>query len=261
MIAGLMHKGSGLGNQLFRYVATRTLAEDNGLQFGMICPENFKGHGFIDIDMGVHVPIEGYMESEGGKIIPVSSMLFFSEKKETLNGVDVRGYDYNVLGIQDNTIIDGEFQDEKYWGHKLPEIAKWLRTEPLFMPNDLCVIGFRGGEYKYVQDLFLPKRYWEEAISHMKAINPMMRFQAVTDDPETASQMLPAEVKITHDMATDWRSIRSARYLIIANSSFFILPALINNNVRKVISPRFWARYNTGIWATSQNYYGKFTYL
>lgn len=261
MVSGIFHKGSGLGNQLFRYVATRTIAEDKGLDFGMICPENFKGYGFLDIDMGVHVPIDGYMEAEGGAIIPVSSMFSFSENKVVRNGVDVRGYDYNVLDIQDNTIIDGEFQDEKYWGHKLPDIAKWLKTEPLFMPNDLCIVGFRGGEYKYSPDLFLPKSYWEEAIEVMKTANPMMRFMAVTDDVETASQMLPAEVKITHDMATDWRAIRGARYLIIANSSFFILPALINNNARKIIAPLHWARRNTGVWATSQNYYGKFQYI
>lgn len=261
MISGILHKGSGIGNQLFRYVATRTIAEDNDWDFGMICPENFKGYGLMDLDMGVHVPINGYMETEGGGVIPVSSMFSFTEQRIERNGIDIRGYDYNVLDIKDNTIIDGEFQDEKYWGHKLPEIAKWLRTEPLFMPNNLCIVGFRGGEYKAVPDLFLPQSYWEQAINIMKAINPHMRFMAVTDDPETASQMLPSEVKVTHDMATDWRAIRSARYLIIANSSFFILPALINNNVRKVIAPRFWARYNMGMWATAQNHYGKFSYI
>lgn len=261
MIVGLMHKGSGLGNQLFRYVATRTLAEDKGYAFGIICPENFKGLGFIDIDMGVHVPINGYMETEGGAIVPVSSMFSFSEKKVIENGVDIRPYDPEINFVEDNTIIDGEFQDERYWGHKLPELQHWFNTYPLFMPNDVCVIGFRGGEYKYVRDLFLPKTYWEQAIQIMKEINPMMRFHAVTDDPETASQMLPPEVKITHEIATDWRAVRAARYLIIANSSFFILPALINNNVQKVIAPRFWGRYNTGVWATSQNYYSKFTYI
>lgn len=259
MIAGIFHSGSGLGNQLFRYVATRTLAEDNGWDFGMIAPENFKGH-FMNLDLGMMIDVP-YAIEMGGKIVPITSTISFAEKRVEYNGVDIRGYDYNVLDIQDNTIIDGEFQDEKYWGHKLPDIGKWFGTEPLFMPNDLCIIGFRGGEYKYTQDLFLPADYWQKAIDIMKEINPNMRFQAVTDDIEAARQMLPEYVKITHDVATDWRSIRAARYLIIANSSFYILPALINNNVRKTIAPRFWGRHNTGVWATAQNYYGKFTYI
>lgn len=259
MIVGVFHPGSGLGNQLFRYVATRTLAEDNGWDFGMIGPENFKGH-FMNLDMGALIDME-YLLETGGKIIPISSLASFAEKRVDYAEIDIRGYDYGILAVQDNTIIDGEFQDEKYWGHRLPDISKWLHTEPLFMPNDLCIIGFRGGEYKYTEDLYLSKSYWQQAIGMMKAINPHMRFQAVTDDPEAAREMLPGEVKITHDVATDWRSIRAARYLIIANSSFYILPALLNNNVRKTIAPRFWARRNTGIWATSQNYYGKFTYI
>lgn len=259
MIVGLLHPGSGLGNQLFRYVAIRTLAEDNGWDFGLIGPENFKGH-FMSLDMGALVDIPYALET-GGKILPISSMASFAEKRVEYAGVDVRGYDYDILSVEDNTIIDGEFQDEKYWGHRLPDISKWLHTEPLFMPNDLCIIGFRGGEYKYTQDLYLPQSYWQKAIAMMREINPRMRFQAVTDDPEAAREMLPNDVKITHELAADWRSIRSARYLIIANSSFGILPALLNNNVRKTIAPRFWGRHNTGVWATAQNYYGKFTYI
>lgn len=259
MIAGIFHPGSGLGNQLFRYVTTRTLAEDNGWDFGMLGIQNFKG-SFMDIDLGILLDIP-YVTEGGGKLVPMSSMMSFSENKVVQNEVDVRGYDPELNFIEDNTIIDGEFQDERYWKHRIPDIAQWLRTDLLFMPNDLCIIAFRGGEYKYVQDLFLPKSYWQEAIDIMKGTNPKMRFQAVTDDPETAQQMLPPEVRITHDMAMDWRSIRSARYLILANSSFCILPALINNNARKIIAPRYWARHNTGVWATNQNYYPKFTYI
>lgn len=259
MVVGIFHPGSGLGNMLARYVMTRTLAEDKGWNFGMLGIEHFKG-SFMNIDLGSLVDIPYTIEA-GGRLVPISTMASFAEKKVVENGVDIRGWDPEINFVEDNTIIDGEFQDERYWGHKLPEITKWLDTAPLFMPNDLCIIGFRGGEYKYVPDLFLPKEYWEQAIDVMKQINPSMRFHVVTDDVETARQMLPEGMKITHDMSTDWRAIRGARYLIIANSSFYIFPALINNNVRKIIAPRFWGRYNTGVWATNQNYYGKFQYI
>ena len=45
MIAGIFHKGSGLGNQLHRYVMTRCLSLDKGMEFGMVNPELFKGDG------------------------------------------------------------------------------------------------------------------------------------------------------------------------------------------------------------------------
>ena len=35
MIVGTFWKGSGLGNQLHRYVMTRVLAADKGFEFGM----------------------------------------------------------------------------------------------------------------------------------------------------------------------------------------------------------------------------------
>ena len=52
MIHGLIHPGSGLGNQLHRYVATRVLALDKGYDFGMVAPELFKGKDFMDLDIG-----------------------------------------------------------------------------------------------------------------------------------------------------------------------------------------------------------------
>ena len=49
MIAGIFHQGSGLGNQLHRYVATRVLALDKGYEWGMENPELFKGKNFMSV--------------------------------------------------------------------------------------------------------------------------------------------------------------------------------------------------------------------
>lgn len=264
MIYGIIHKGSGLGNQLHRYVATRVLAADKGYEFGMVAPENFKGAGFMQLNMGLPFP-SGYTTlSPSGEVVPGGEGKWsrFAEKKVTENGVDIRGYDPEINFVEDNTIIDGEFQDERYFEHRLPEIDEWLTTKPLTMPNDYCVIGFRGGEFQYIPELFLPRSYYEAAMAQMRAINPRMKFVAVTDDPVLARNYLPQDVKITHDIAEDWRKIRYARYLIISNSSFYILPSLLNRHAELVIAPRFWARRNTGgPWALPQNSYKNFTYI
>jgi hypothetical protein len=244
MIYATFHQGSGLGNQLHRYVMARVLAMDNGYLFSMVNPKNFKGSGFMKLDMG----------KPSGRIDH-----FFNEKKVVENGIDIRSYDPEINFIQENTIIDGEFQDERYFEHRLSEIRRMLWVERLDMPDDLCVINFRGGEYVGVRELFLPKDYWNLAIRKMLRVNPKMKFEVHTDDVKSAREMFP-QFKCISDIGLNWRSIRYARYLILSNSSFAILPALLGN-AQVIYAPRYWARYNMKVWALPQNYYKKFTYI
>lgn len=255
MIAGIFHEGSGLGNQLFRYVATRVLAKDKACDFSMCFPDSFKGDSFMKIDKGLSWPAgERHYYHQ------------FQEKKVIENGVDIRGYDPEINFVQDMTVIDGEFQDERYFAHRLNEVREWLKVEPLEMPDDLCVIGFRGGEYTTFRDLFLPKEYWEQAIAIKRAYEPNMRFQVHTDDVVSAELMLkdllPENTSFIHDIGKNWRSIRYAKHLIIANSSFYIFPALLGD-AEHIIAPKGWARHNwkDGGWYLPQNYYKRFFYI
>lgn len=252
MIAGIFHQGSGLGNQLHRYVMTRVLALDKGYEFGILQTNNFKGKDFIRLDVGSLMLL--------GRTDPSELVGRFEEKKIVENGIDIRSYDPEINFVEDNTIIDGEFQDERYFGHRLPEIREWLKVEPLEMPDDLCVINFRGGEYKQFPELFLTKEYWNEAIKIMEEKYLNIRFEVHTDDPIAAKEFFPS-YPIIQDIGLNWRSVRYAKHLIISNSSFAILPALLNENVKEVIAPRYWARRNTKVWALPQNYYKKFKYI
>lgn len=249
MIAGIFHTGSGLGNQLFRYVATRVLARDKGYKWGMVGLDNFKGRSFMNLNINTEVFPE-MKDTVGWQI--------FNEKKTVENGIDIRGYDPEFNFVEDNTIIDGEFQDSKYFEHRLKEIDEWLKVEPVGFQEPKCVIGFRGGEFSVFPDLFLTKEYWDEAIKRMLEINPDMIFQVHTDDIETAKKFFP-DYEIIHDIGINWRSMRYAKYAIIANSSFFILPRLLNGGL--TIAPRYWARRNTKVWSMPQNYYKQFTYI
>lgn len=250
MIAGYFHEGSGLGNQLHRYIATRCLALDKGYEFGMRNPELFKGASFLNLDMGK--PVEG-IEHE-----------FQEQKVENHEKWDVRGYDPKVLEVKDNTVIDGEFQDPKYFMHHIDEIRDWLKVKPLEMPDDLCLIYIRGGEYKYVPSVFLPKEYFEKAINIMKS-KGITRFRVVSDDPEVAKRYFPEYEFIddfeNHDMGRDWRMARYAKWLILPNSSFAIFPALLNQDAKLIIAPKFWAGYNKGYWQLESNQYPQFTYI
>lgn len=225
---------------------TRTIAEDKGLPWGMVAWENFKGASFMNLDRGVEV---FNLKQE------------YNEKSEKFEGNEVRDYDWEgVNGVEDYTLVDGEFQGEQYYEHKLPEISEWLKVEPLEMPDDLCVIGFRGGEYVGIDDLFLEQDWWNTAIAWMRSMHPAIKFRVVTDDVWTAKRFFP-DIEVTHEIGMDWRQVRYAKHLIISNSSFYILPALLNENVKEIIAPKFWAGHNKGYWQLKQNQYKKFTYL
>jgi len=222
MKIGFFHEGSGMGNQLHRYVATRVKAIDEGVPFAMI--GKFKGSSFMDLQTcDTEYPV--------GKTI-----------------------------VDDNVeFIDGEFQGESVWKHRKNEVKEWLKVEPLNMPDDLCIIGFRGGEYVGVRELFLPYSYWDMAIEKVREINPNMRFEVHTDDVVTAQEFFP-NFKCIHDIGLNWRFVRYAKYLIIANSSFFIFPSLLGE-AKVIYAPEFWAGYNTGVWTTQNNKYDRFIYI
>lgn len=249
MISGIFFTGSGTGNQLHRYVMTRVLALDKNLEWGMIDTGNFKGYSFLNLDMGKPVNMEDYS--------------FYTEKRVNNDqGVDIRGYDFEgIESVKDNTIIDGEFQGYRYYEHHRDLIDRWLEVEPIDLGENICIINFRGGEYTLYPDLFLSKEYWDKAISTMREKNPNMVFRVVTDDVETARVFFP-HFEIQHEIGKDWRSIRYAKYLILSNSSFGILPAWLNTEAF-VIAPKWWARHNIsdGYWALSQNIYKNWYYL
>lgn len=257
MIYGFLHQGSGAGNQLHRIVATRVKALELGTEWGMIWnPDNSgKPRGF---------KCEDFMEFDNDRIVfQVSQEKFrqydsWVEKKIVFDGVDIRPYDPEWNFIKDNTIIEGELQSELYFQDYEKEVNEWLKVEPLDMPDDLCVIGFRGGEFSIYPDLFLTEDYWNKAIAEMGKINPYMKFEVHTDDPVLAQQFFPA-LDVVHDIGINWRSMRYAKYAIIANSSFFILPRWLNKGL--TIAPRYWGRRNTKVWSLPQNYYKRFTYI
>lgn len=253
MIQGIFHQGSGLGNQLHRYVFTRVKALDMRVDFGMQNPELFKGSFFTNIDLG--------------KPCEAQERTFTEERTNHANGTDIRPYDPKTEQIEDGTTVDGEFQSEKYFKHRIDEVREWLQCDPVpfqipfCKQEEICVLNVRGGEYRGVDDLFLPKEYWYAAMENMKKVVPNMRFGIVTDDVELCREWFP-NFFIRHDMHGDWSAINLAHYLILSNSSFAILPALLNKNVKQIIAPKYWARHNVsdGYWALDQNKYDGWFY-
>lgn len=254
MIAGIFHKGSGLGNQLHRYVMTRVLALDKGYDFSMVAPELFKGKDFMKLDMGKDSKLSYRTEVSSGKVICINKDLKLWEERGN------QFYNPEINFVEDYSIIDGEFQDERYFGHRLKEIDEWLQVDHMDIDDDTCVINFRGGEYTMFPELFLTQDYWDIAIKMMKD-KGIEHFIVATDDVQTAKTFFP-DYDCIHNVGENWRMIRYAKHLILSNSSFAILPALLNLT-KDIIAPKGWAKHNSfnGQWGTNQNYYSKFRYI
>jgi len=248
MISTRFHHGQGLGNQLWSYVFLRTLAEDLNLNFGIINPGNFKGKDFMRLDFGKE-PAAG-------------ARRVYVEKATThpLNGADIRVHDDGFKLIGDDTEIEGLFQDELYIAHRKAEIKKWLRTGQGsectdLCGDDICVMNFRGSGYVYDKNVFLPRKYWTNAMDNMRAVNPSMRFVVITEDVKSARIYFP-ELEIRHmTIGRDYSAIKNARYLILSNSSFAWFPAWLSDNLCFCIAPKYWGRHNVsdGFWSLGYN--------
>lgn len=261
MIAGVFHEGSGLGDQLFRYITVRTLAESKGREWAMLNSTDFKGDFFLNQNW----PLQklNYPNSE------------WNEKDvRDSQGNDIRSFDPEINFVEDNTVIDGSFEDSKYWGHNLNNISKWLAVEPLTVSDDTCLIGFRGGEYATQPDLFLGPSYHTKAFDEINKKKNFKEYHVHTDDPGLAEKSFPDYVKIVDNqpishskhtnMDFNWRSMRYAKYAMIPNSAFYILPRLLKHYedpTAITIAPRYWARRNTKVWARPACYYKEFTYI
>lgn len=259
MIFGFWHEGSGLGDQLFRYITVRSLAEKKGYDWGM--RGEFKGDFFLNFNRGKSV--EGNTEYAQ-----------FREKEVRENGVDIRSYDPEINFISNWTAIDGSFEDDKYWRSNLGNISKWLLTPTLEVPNTRCLIGFRGGEYKGISELFLTEEYWETAKAEIMRLRPnLSQWEVHTDDPQAAKEYIfNANIidnqQISHskhtNMGLNWASMRYAKYAIIPNSAFFILPRILKHQEDPsavTIAPRYWAGRNHNIWKRPACYYPEFLYV
>ena len=272
MIGTELLKGQGLGNQLFCYVTTRCIALRNGYEFSILGREIFgnnihsqKGLYFMEPDLGV----ESQKEDFKGQYQEKEDRLFLPNSKHDLTyGAYVAGTDEMLLQMEDGMLIGGNMQAQDYFREYKDQIRKWLKVKPEYDFKDysrenLCILNMRGGEYTSNPELFLKKRYWEQAMARMKQIREDMEFLIVTDDVAAAGKLFPKVKAIHGSLHEDYVCIKNAYYLILSNSSFAFFPAYTSETLKYAIAPKYWARHNVsdGYWASEQNIYDEFAYM
>lgn len=272
-----------LGNHMWQYAVCRAVAEDKGYEWGINPTPSHDYHKgmnqmyFMDVNFGK--PVSGIINQ-------------YHEPWKIYNGnndsVNITMFNKSLYDIDDNTIMLGDkgaaggiYQSEDYILHKRAEILKWFKikdeykkqydsklTEAGFtLDENLCVINFRGGEYKLprlMRDVMARKKYWADAINHMKERNPNMKFLLISDDPIFAKTYMPFDIPAMHiDIGFDFYVVNQAKWLILSNSSFGWWCGWLNTTANLMIAPKYWARHNIsdGYWGTGDMYTTTFTYL
>jgi len=285
MIVTELYNGQGLGNQLWCYCVTRSIAIKNNYSFGIQSPQKFKGKNlFKNIDFGQTV--EGGSGPEGGPpdSLPIGITNYYRERKE-INPIyycDVSRYDSNLVNVSDNTKIDGVMQCEDYILSIKNDIYSWLTLKTQIQDysyNNVCVIHIRGGDFFGQKEVALTENYYKTAIKYFKQINKDIEFVCVTDDLSVAKQLLPDveivsstlnsedSLKAGHhlggDISIDYAIMNSAKNIIMSNSSFAWWAVWTNQVVNNVVAPKYWARHNisNGFWSNGDSLTRDWLYL
>jgi hypothetical protein len=265
---------------MWQYTVCRTVAEKLGYEWGInSSPTHDYNNGenqmaFMDVDFGL--PVEGITQD-------------FHEEWQYYQGphehVFVTMLDKRVYDIEDNTrmighkgALGGIYQCEEYFIDRKDDVKKWfkinedhatkcnqqLKDLDIILNDDLCVINFRGGEYRNLANVILRKEYWRDSINHMLSLNSNMKFLIITDDIQCAKSYMPFDIKAIHiDIGFDFYVVNQAKWVIIANSTFSWWAAWLNDKANKILAPKYFISHNLsdGYWSVGEIYTKSFEYI
>lgn len=276
MLVTQFYKGQGLGNQLWCYAVIRSLASRRKLNFGIQSPENFKGKNIFDLDFGEKV-IGGFGPEGGPPVSLPDQIQFYLRENASYHSrypFEMTRADQKLLEINDGTKFDGNCQSLKYLPEDLLDLRQYFKIRDDMTVNnaeDMCVIHVRGGDFLSTYS-FLPKSYYEKAISAVKQFSKTEKFVIVTDDIKYCNKILPsipivgstpknepntdrASHHMGGDISVDFRLLYNAKNIILSSSTFSFWPALLNPNSPLVIAPKYWFAYNksNGWWSPHES--------
>lgn len=286
MIITEFYNGQGLGNQLWCYFVTKTIAKLNNYKFGIMSPHKFKGKEFMQLDFGESV-IGGF-GPEGGppNILPNSITNYYKEKTEhhPISRLDISGQDLNLLNLLDNTKIDGTMQSYLYIKEHRKEIIESIKIQEnkkvtIEDNSNSCFIHVRGGDFKG-SSAILYEDYYKNAMQYFIDVNKNMKFYFVTDDfhfcrsilknvEPTGSCLLQEQDinKANHHLGgpiwMDYSILNNAENIIMSASSFGWWPVWTNKNAKNIIAPKYWAAFkqSDGYWSCKDSIVENWNYM
>lgn len=211
-----------LGNFLFQFAATYSHAKKYGFDYSM--PRRSMNERLWPTPKFKNIK---YCGPQPGKV--------FMEASTT----------YAPVPDEDNLILEGYWQSEKYWHGFHKEIAEVLEFE--YKPSSYVSLHVRRGDYLQFPDEFpvLPTEYYKDAIKHFDSLG-YSRFRIYSDDIKWCQSFFLTNGKyssLQYEFSTgkfaidDMRDMYNGAGLIIANSSYSLFPALLRTDNPLIIAP------------------------
>ncbi len=254
----------GLGNQLFQYAfAKRLSAERNVIVkfdtsfFNKNQSRSFELSGIQDIKIAskgeiiqcLHLKfpyaILVYLLPHIPKFILNKSKYYIEEKYPHM-------YDSNILSKSEG-YFDGYWQCYKYVQKNITSIKEVLLASKNMKKDDskvidLVAIHIRAGDYLNIPNVkgICSRDYYTEALNIIKRTEPNAKFNIFCEDIDYAKKILPEKNDYNFvetnfkDPLLDLLHISTYKYIVIANSTFSLWAAFLNNHANIVIAPKNW---------------------
>ena len=254
-----LYPGQGLGNQLWVYSASRSIAEHLGYSFALKGVENFKGASFLNLETNVannEVEFNSFLITK--EIKKFHETTYYDKQLKYFSS----GFDARVLNLKGVIQLEGLFQSEKYFFNDLTKIKRYISIKKELLEKNkvsdkVAVLNIRGGEYKRHNKLVLPKSYWLNAIANMKEQACVDDFLIVTDDLKYANALFPNYQVLMGGIGDCYATLYNAKNIILSNSSFAYFPVKTGHSKNIVIAPKCWSRFGNPYnrWASVANCY------
>ena len=230
--------GQGLGNQLWAYAAVRGIAKKLGMPYSVGEKKYFKGDTFLEISLS------DSSDKDFDPFYIFKEQQFFDQELQYF----ATDYDTRVEKLQENTLIQGYFQSEKYLYEFNESLSDWIPLSDAMKEysqqfSETCILNIRGGEYKRHKSLILPKSYWEDGMLNVQKKTSLDKFLIVTDDPSYAKALFPNMSILNGGVAECYAALYGANSLIVSNSSFSYFPIKTRKDFPLVIAPYQWSRF------------------
>jgi len=250
--------GQGLGNQLWAYAAVRSISERLGFGFLLMGSDQFKGFDFLAISDHINISLEVYNHAKKLNNPTYYERQYYDPELKLFS----THFDKEVLELGSSHNLMGYFQSEDYFFGDTEKLKSYFSIDSNILqkntiPQDICVLNLRGGEYKRFKDLILPFSYWQNAQSNMMELYGVNKFVVVTDDYNYGKALFPEYEIISGNVGDCYAVLNNAKYIVVSNSSFSYFPIKTNLNSPVVIAPQYWSRFNNpyGRWAAPANLY------
>ena len=260
MLFTTLKHGQGLGNQLWSIFALQRFAHLLQVDFEVLCLNHLKCKEFKNLRLSSGRP--GRPQS-----LKVRNALLEQQILHPKTLENITPYSEELPSeIKLPSSIEGYFQSELYLPTRAEILAQLSSSGHVFHG---CTISLRGGEYKGLSKVFLPKQYFVDAVKEVqKRFGSEFPMRIVTDDLNLASEWFPGipafssggVVRIpglpyfhpgSKRVFSDFQMIQNSEAKIIPNSSFAWWAAYSGDPKHTVIAPKYWAAFNSsdGYWS------------